>query len=270
MITSSRVRAFAALLVTLGALTGHAQNAPATGWSLDLGVGAIVNPEFQGGDEYQVRPIPFFDARYSDARGELLFANVPQGIGGYLYRNTTAPGFSTRIGMAIGPGFATRDDEIPGLDDVDIATEARIFLQVNRGGWAGSARLAQDLGTGHEGAYLDLGIDRRGRLGNRGFWTLGPSIRIVDADYADSQYGVDARSAVAAALAPHDAGSGVEQVSLQGLVSVPMGKVWRFTSVVSVGRLVGDRGDSPIVQNKTQGFALMAVTRPVGRRAPSP
>lgn len=238
--------------------------APPTGWTTDLGVGAIVNPERQGGDEYQVRPIPFFDVRYRDERGVKLFANVPQGIGGYVYRNGDRRS-RTAVSLAIAPGFATRDDDIQGLPEIDIATEARLGFEFTRGAWMASAQLGADLGTGHEGAWVDLALQRQGRLGRRGFWSLGPTLRIADEDYADSQYGISAAEAVASGLPAHDAGSGAEQLSIGGVVSMPIGEKWRWTAAGRVGRILGDRGDSPVVDERTQGFLLFAVSRPVGR-----
>jgi outer membrane scaffolding protein for murein synthesis (MipA/OmpV family) len=252
------VLALCAALVSTGAF---AQGAPPTGWSTELGVGAIVNPEYQGSGDYQIRPIPVVDVRWRDARGTRLFANVPRGVGGYLWRSSGDPLRRTAVGLAIAPGFATRDDEIDGLEEIDIATEARAYLEYGRGGWAADVTLAADLGTGHEGAYADVSLQRRGRIGSGGFWSLGPSLRIADADYNGAQYGVSPAESVRSGLAPFDADAGLEQVSLVGVVGLPVGERWRWTTVARLGRIVGDRADSPVVEQETQAFVLTALTR---------
>ena len=243
--------------VTLLSLTNIAlaQPGPPQGWQRELGLGAIVNPERPGSDRYQFRPIPLLDFRYLDERGVRHFANVPQGLGTYLYRR------QSKLGVALAPGFGTRDDA-PGLEEIGIATEARLFWEQDRGPWRLSATAAADLGTGHEGAYLDLGLARRGRLGPRGFWSLGPSLRLVDAAYARAQYGISPGEAASSGLPAFDAGSGLEQVAMSAVLRKPLAGKWSWTAVARVAFLTGDRANSPLVDSPVQGFLLLGVTRP--------
>ena len=93
--------------------------APPVGWQTQLGIGTIVNPEYVGSDEYQIIPIPYFDFRYLDERGTKFFANVPQGVGGYFYRQRDRQrGRRLDLGLSLAPGFNVRGDEIEGLDYV--------------------------------------------------------------------------------------------------------------------------------------------------------
>lgn len=249
----SRCLAFVALLCLTSVTL--AQPGPPQGWQREFGLGAIVNPERPGSDRYQFRPIPLFDFRYLDERGVRHFANVPQGLGTYLYRG------QSKLGVALAPGFGTRDDA-PGLEEIGIATEARLFWEQDRGLWRLSATAAADLGTGHEGAYLDLALARRGRLGPRGFWSLGPSLRLVDAAYARAQYGIRAREAAPSGLPAFDAGSGLEQVAVSAVLRQPLAGKWSWTAVARVAYLTGDRADSPLVDSPVQGFLLLGMSRP--------
>lgn len=259
----SSIRILAAVAGLFIAASAAAQPAPPPiGWVREFGVGVIANPEFQGGDSYQARPIPYVDVRYRDENGVKYFANVPQGVGGYLYRSGASQRKRTAVALSIAPGFATRDDGIPGLEEVGPATEARLTFTRERGAWTAGAVFAADLGTGHEGAYVDLTLQRSGRIGRRGFWSLGPALRIVDSDYAEAQYGIRPADAPLAGLPVHDAGEGAEQVSIGGVLSLPVHGKWRLTTVARVGGILGDRGDSPIVESRTQAFLLIAVTRP--------
>jgi outer membrane protein len=236
---------------------------PPTGWQTQLGIGAIVNPEYVGADDYQVIPIPYFEFRYLDERGTRLFANVPQGIGGYFLRRRAADGRAFNLGAAIAPGFNVRGDELEGLEEVDPAVEARLLLEANTRRWGFQATLAQDVGTGHEGAYLDLSFSRRGRLGRRGgFWAVGPSLRVGDGDYLGTLFSVSPAEALASGFAPYEAEGGLERVGLQGIVSRPVGRgPWRWTAIARVSRLLGDAADSPIVAQENQLFFLTALTR---------
>ena len=248
------------LMITLSAAAEPVQ--PPAGWTREFGVGVIANPEFQGGSSYQLRPIPYIDIRYRDQSGVKYFANVPQGIGGYVYRSGREARGRSAVALSIAPGFATRDDGVPGLEEVGPATEARLTFTRAHGPWTAGAVFAADLGTGHEGAYVDLTFQRSGRIGQRGFWSFGPALRIVDSDYAEAQYGIRPADAPLAGLPMHDAGEGAEQISIGGVLSVPVHEKWRLTTVARVGGILGDRGNSPIVESRTQAFLLIAVTRP--------
>jgi outer membrane scaffolding protein for murein synthesis (MipA/OmpV family) len=234
------------------------------GWRSELGVGVIVNPKFVGGDEYNVTPIPYFDFRYVDEQGTKYFANVPRGIGGYVYRRSSrSTGSFFDIALSLGPGFSVRDDSIEGLDEVGIAAEARLYAEVGARRWAASATLAQDVGSGHEGSYLDLSVNRRGRLmGGRGFYAVGPVLRFGDSVYKDALFGVSPEDAEETGLPEYTADAGVERIGLQGLVSLPLGQSkWRFTTIIRGSQLIDNAADSPIVVDETQFFFLASVTR---------
>ena len=259
------LRSFLLLVFLPLSLPALAGQAPPVGWRTELGVGLIANPEFQGSGDYQLIPIPYFDVRYRDEKGDLLFANVPQGVGGWIHRRRGERGGRLNVGLAVAPGFATRDDEIAGLEEIDIATEARLYVTAGSPRWNASLTLAQDLGTGHEGRWLELGLARRGRIGRAGFWSLGPNLRFADSDFSEAQYGVSPAESLASGLPAHDAGSGLVSAGVQGLASRPIGRSrWRWTGILALNALTGDRGDSPIVERRGQAFALMAITRPLG------
>jgi len=234
------------------------------GWRTELGIGAIANPKFVGSDEYNTRAIPYLDLRYLDDKGTRFFANVPQGVGGFFYRSANPrSGRFLNIGAAVAPGFNVRDDSIDGLDEVGVSTEARIYLQTGSRSWAATATLAQDVGSGHEGAYLDLGIAYRGRIGPRsGFFAVGPVLRYGDSTYTDAFFGISPEDAAQTDLPRYDTDAGFERLGLQGLVSVPISRSkWRFTAIARASRLLEDAADSPIVVDETQLFFLTAVTR---------
>ncbi|MDP5069605.1 MAG: MipA/OmpV family protein [Congregibacter sp.] len=238
------------------------------GWQTQLGIGLIVNPESVGGEDYNATPIPFFDFRYLDERGTKYFANVPQGLGGFFYRSRNSQNSTfLNIGAGIAPGFNVRDDSIPGVDEIGISTEARLYLEAGGEKWSANAALAQDVGSGHEGAYLDLSLARRGSLGQRGFYLVGPVLRLGDDTYKAAFFNVDAPQNTNAGLADaqlpsYSADGGLERIGVQGLLSLPLGQSrWRWTSILRASQLMGDAADSPIVTDETQFFFLTSVTR---------
>ena len=233
-------------------------------WRNQYGLGFIANPKFVGSDEFNTRVIPYFEFRYFDEKGTRFFANVPQGVGGYFYRQRdAASGRFTNVGLSVAPGFNVRDDSIEGLDEVGISTEARLLLETGGRSWTATAILAQDLGSGHEGAYLDLSVNRRGRLGQgSGFYAVGPVLRFGDTTYKDSLFGISPEDSIETGLPEYSAEDGVERAGLQGLVSLPIKQSkWRFTALLRASRLFDSAADSPIVVDKTQYFFLTAITR---------
>jgi len=236
---------------------------PPLGWTSQLGIGAIVNPEFVGADEYQVIPIPYVEFRYLDELGTLLFANVPQGIGAYFYRRRGQDGRALNLGLAVAPGFNVRGDEIEGLKEIDPAIEARLLIEARWQRWGFEGTLAQDVGRGHEGAYLDLSLSRRNSIGRHGgFYACGPVLRAGDDDYKSALYSVRPEESAASGLSPYEAEAGVERLGLQAIVSLPLGMgPWRWTAIGRYSRLLDESAESPVVVDDNQFFFLTALTR---------
>lgn len=250
----------------VAATTGlpSAAGAMQPGWRNQWGLGFIANPRFVGGDEYNTRVIPYVDLRYFDQKGTRFFANVPQGVGGYAYRSRDlASGRFLNIGAALAPGFNVRDDSIDGLDEVGVSTEARLLLETGGRRWTASATLAQDIGSGHEGSYLDINVALRGRLGSgSGFYAFGPVLRFGDSTYKDALFGVTPADALETGLPAYDADAGVERLGLQALASMPVARSkWRFTALLRASQLIDNAADSPIVLDESQFFFITAFTR---------
>jgi len=236
-----------------------------SGWRNQWGLGVIANPATVGSDNYNITPVPYLDFRYFDDKGTKYFANIPQGIGGYFYRSRDREsGRFFSAGMGIAPGFNVRDDSIPGLKDVGVAAETRLYLELGNRRWTASATVAQDVGSGHEGAYVDLSAAYRGRLEKlKGFYAVGPVVRFGDDTYKQSLFGISAEESAASGLSEFTADANFERVGLQGLLSLPLGdSKWRVTGILRASQLTGDAADSPLVNEKTQLFFLTAITRP--------
>lgn len=241
--------------------TSAARPNPVGGWSTELGAAVLLNPKFQGSSRYRALAVPYVDARFQDTKGTLLFANVPQGIGGYLLRKGPSDNrFS--VSFALAPGFANRDpDDIDGIDTFGPAAEARLRWAYQKGAFSIESTMAQALGSGHEGFYLDLAYNWRGRLGRSGFFSVGPSVRYGDSNYIGALYGITGVESAASGLSAFEADQGFESLGLGGVVSVPVSGAWRLTGVLRYSRLLGDARDSSLTQDSNQVFLLTALTR---------
>ena len=235
---------------------------PQLGWQTDLGLGLIVNPEYQGGEDYRALAVPYFDVRYVDERGTKTFLNVPQGFGTYFLRERTGSGNRFALSAALAPGFQNRDtDEFAGLDTFGAGLEARLGAEYDVGRWSLQANLAQAVASGHEGLYGNFSANYRFVFGRGSFAGIGPSLRFGNSTYMSALYGVTPVESVSSGLNTFDAGAGIESVAVQGIVSIPVGQNWRFTGVARAGELIGDAGDSSLTAQSTQFFIVTALTR---------
>ncbi|MEO1035412.1 MAG: MipA/OmpV family protein [Pseudomonadota bacterium] len=242
--------------------TRAAPGGPPLGWSREFGVAIIANPAFQGSSSYDAFPVPYFDVRFADAKGVKYFGNIPQGFGGYVYRGRDSGSVTSDIFVSIAPGFANREpDDIDGLNEFGAAVEARIGWEYGNGPWGLNATVAQALGTGHEGLYVELGASWRTRIGRRGFASLGPTVRLGDSQYMNALYGITNVESQRTGIGRFEADSGLESVGVQGILSVPVSETWRLTTVVGLSRLANDAEDSTLTEEPNQGFFLTALTR---------
>ena len=252
----------AALLTAKPALSETTEDENLGQWSTELGLAALSNPDYQGASSYETMVVPYFDIRYTDEKGVKYFGNIPQGFGGYLYRERSGNGVESRVFASIAPAFTDRDtDDFAGLETFGTGVEARLGWELARGPFAVTATLAQELGAGHEGLYIDLAADWRTRIGERSFLSVGPTLRWADGTYMENLYGITAAEAASTGFAAYEAGSGIESAGIQGVFSAPLAGDWRLTTVLQVSRLLGDSRDSSLTSEPTQGFFLAAVTR---------
>lgn len=226
-----------------------------TGWQVNVGIGSIVSPEYMGAKDYRVMVIPYIDVRY----GENLFLNVPKGLGGYYYSKQSRD-FSLKLGAGVAPNFMNRDEEdFPGLPEIGMAVEARGYAEMRVGSILLDLTLAQDLGTGHDGAYADMGISYGKRLGS-GFLKVGGSLRFASKDYMRSFYTVNAQNSLDTGLDRFRASSGLESFSLNALYAYRINEKWRATVVGSANFLAGDAKNSSLVEQSTSMTVISAIT----------
>ncbi len=256
------VGTFSLLLMSVQANGETTDAEPMTGWSSEFGAALLSNTEYQGASSYDIMAFPYFDFRYFDEKGEKYFANVPQGFGAYLYREQLDNGMQSRVFASIAPAFVDRDpDDFDGLNTFGMGVQARLGWELERGPFAVSAVVGQELGAGHEGLTVDLSADWRTRLGERSFLSVGPTVRWGDDTYMENLYGVTSLESANTGLAAFQASSGFESVGVQGVLGVPVVGEWRLTTVLQVSRLLGDSADTSLTSEPNQAFFFTALTR---------
>ncbi len=234
---SLAVRGAALAQPTLPSVPPETHPAAPTNWAIHLGPGVLWAPKFEGARERRVVPIPVVDLRYKQDR---FFVSVRDGVGATLL---------THEGFRVGPLLRLnggRGAPASGLGSVPLTIEGGAFAKYDFSRHAG-ARLEVRRGLGgHNGWLVDVGADARARWGAVGF-SAGPRLSIADGGYNRAFFGVDQEQSARSGYARYEPGFGVRSVGASASA------LWHVTdsihaiAILSYGRLVGQAGDSPIV-----------------------
>lgn len=207
---------------------------PATDLSLRLGVGGMVAPDYDGSDDYELKPWPIIS---------LEFLRLP-GLGEFGGPST---------GFSIGPSFnvvGEREDSdnaaLVGLGDVDMAIELGGKVGYETETFEVFAALRHGFG-GHHGIVGDLGLNAILHPMDRLTVKAGPRASFADGDYFDTYFSVTPFQSAASGLPVHDAGSGFKDVGLEAEITYDFTEKLRGHLEGGWSRLVGDAADSPIV-----------------------
>ena len=206
---------------------------------IELGAGGRLQPEYEGASDYEVSPFPIISLEY---------LNVP-GLVEIGERDGAGDGFS------IGPSFSyvgerDPDDhpELLGLDTVDATYQlgVRIGYESTYGEVYGKARYAFG---GADGFVGEVGANAIARPIDTVELKVGPRLSFASADYMDAYFGVSAAESAASVsgLAPFDPDGGIKSAGVAATARYEFQPNWFLNADASWDRLVGDAGDSPIV-----------------------
>lgn len=215
-------------------------------WSIRIGAGALVLPDFVGAKTYRIAPLPSIDIGYKG----LVTANVAEGLNVALLRSA-----HFRAGPTLRYRFGQYERDAPqglhGLGDVSGAVEAGASFTWERSGLGIRGYAGWDLGTGHKGGVAELSAfaAKRVQLSFQRtlFARVGPRVTFGTARYFQSYFGVDARQALASGLTPYRPNGGLERIGLDGSVTVPIDRRWAFTLLAGASVLMDEAADSPRV-----------------------
>ncbi|WP_274628133.1 MipA/OmpV family protein [Arvimicrobium flavum] len=211
---------------------------------IELGLGGIIRPEYEGSEDYEVFPWPLIGFGYLVIPG--LFAiGSPEAQAG---------------GFAVGPSFNYSSDrdfnddpDLVGLDDVDAAFEAGLrasYEWTNAEIW-GEARYAFG---GAEGVVGEFGVNAVARPTPELELKLGPFATAASADYLGTYFGVSAQESANTGFRvdAFDPDGGFKSVGIKGVARYEFRPTWFLNAEATYSRLVGDAADSPIVKAGTE------------------
>ena len=226
------------------------------GWSITVGSGAIYAPSYLGDDDYRLSAVPSIRFSYEDK----FFASVQEGIGYNVFKDQ-----NWRIGPIVRYDFGRDEDkggafnvggsdtnDLLGLGDVDGTVELGSFIEYNLRPISAKLEVLRGLG-GHEGlvANASLSFKAGARLmGKTVIYSLGPNIKIVDSDYNQTYFGVNATQSAASGLAQYNADAGILSYGFGGTAIIPMDENVSMVIFANYKRLGDEAADSSLVSQR--------------------
>lgn len=213
--------------------------------------GALLNrPAYLGSDDRVTTALPYID--YAHRNG--FFAGTGTGIG-YSFVNTPA----TQIGLRVIPRFGRDEDvsdDLRGMGDLDPGAEASAYVtHAISGEWT----FGINLRGGNRGGEVDAGVRHDRVLGRA---TRLSAFAFATAANGSSQrawFGVDDNQSAASGYPVYTLGSGLRNLQLGASVNHFFARRWIAIGGLSLGRVLGEAADSPIVRERTHvgGFAAI-------------
>ena len=249
------------LILSTLAIPAAAQERPSqrptmAGWSVNLGAGALLSPNYLGDDAYSLSVVPYIRVTH----GERFFADVQGGAGYNVIKQE-----NFRLGPLLQLEFGRdedgsgtfrvageRTDDLRGFGDIDTSVSLGGFAEVDFGKVTASAKLGQAL-SGHDGFTGEIGLGYKGVLRGNGppiIYSLGPRINFGDNKYMTALFGVNNVQSQAANLPAFEASGGIVSYGLSGTAIMPVTDTLSATFIGSYKRLTSDAGNSPLVTQR--------------------
>jgi len=239
------------------------------GWTLALGGGALLSPNYLGDDAYSLSVVPYIRV----TKGDRFTASVQEGLKYVAFK-----GEDFRAGPRVSLGFGRQEDggstfriagnrtnDLLGLGDIDPSLSFGGFAELDIGKLTASANLEKAV-TGHKGLTGGIAVNYKGIIRRKGppiIYSLGPKLDFADDKYQTAYFGINTPQSIASGLTEYNASGGVVSYGASMTVIFPITDDVATTFISSYTRLVGDAARSPLVQergSKNQGFVGLVTT----------
>jgi len=222
-------------------------------WTLSIGGGALLSPQYLGDDDYGVSLVPSIRVTY----GDRFFASVEEGVE-YNLVNTE----NFRAGPFVGLEFGRDEDgsspfrvagdrttDLLGLGDIGITVSLGGFAEIDIGDFTLSGALGQAV-SGHDGLTGELGVSYKSIISGNGppiIVAIGPRLNFGDETYMSSFFGVNAAQSLASGLPAYEASDGIISFGGSATAIMPLTRLVSVTLIGNYNRLTSDAGNSPLV-----------------------
>lgn len=224
---------------------------PERNWSLIIGAGGIYEPEYEGGKDFQIQPVPFVVFTY----GEWLEID-PRGVTVTALRHD---GFALAAKVGYEGGRDEDDaDRLKGLGDIDFAATVGAKASYNWNGFEIYASIDQTI-SGSESLIGTFGAEYQAPVSERLILGAGVEAVVANDKHMESYFGVTAAQAARSGLSEYKAEAGLKRVNISASAIYMVSENWLVRGEAGLGILTGDAADSPIVEEKLQPSASLFV-----------
>jgi outer membrane scaffolding protein for murein synthesis (MipA/OmpV family) len=212
-------------------------------WHVEIGAGAEISPKFEGSQDLDLSPVPWFSAEF----GDRVTVNLHRiTVKAYEFDGATLSG---RLGYD--PGRSESDASHPnGGGDVGAGANLGVEITYEANPLKFEATLDRTVG-GSNGLVGTLNLAYVHRFGQFRL-TVGPSVTWADGNYMGSYFSVNDHEAARSGLSKYDADGGFKRVDLEANLSYAITDNWIVRSRADLGYLLPAASDSPIVEEKLQ------------------
>jgi len=220
-------------------------------WQVVVGAGVMIAPEYEGSDEFKVRPLPFVSATFFDT-----VTVDPTGATMAVFEQGGLQ-FSARLGYELGRQ-EDDSDHLKGLGDVDLGATVGAKATFELGPVELFATVDKTIG-GSEGLVGRVGIEATQPVSERLLLGASASAVFADENHMQAYFGVSADQSARSGLARYDAGAGLKRADFSLSATYSINKNWLVRGEAQLGVLLGDAADSPVVLEKLQPSAMLLV-----------
>lgn len=214
---------------------------------LSLGLGMALLPDYQGADDYQAEPVPLVDARYGR-----WFARTGEGVG-----VTVIDGAALTAGISVNWMRGYEEDDLPeGIEEVDDALGARLFVSTRRWGTQASLAVTRAVTETERGLLAKAELSYPWEVSERLMIAPGLGVTWADENYMVSYFGVDATEAARSGFSEYRPGAGFKDASFRIRARYRISERVSVVGAAGVIHLLDDAADAPLTDEDTQAVAV--------------
>jgi outer membrane scaffolding protein for murein synthesis (MipA/OmpV family) len=270
--TSSFALALGISLLAAGALAADVGDGgykdggePVSDWTvtgITVGGILIVQPEYEGSDEYEAVGFPYLFPNFADS-GPGFFSRVEaNGLDDIRFRLIERDGFFA--GPLAGYQFGREENDgdlLEGLGDIDDSFVAGGFVGYQWAWFQADVSFHHFFGD-TDGYQIRFGLQAERRVSERVKLTARVGANYADENYTQVNFGITDEQALASPIFAEafEADAGFKDVYGQLGVKVDLDEHWSARASLRYSRLVGDAADSPVIETEDQFTGLFGLS----------
>lgn len=212
-------------------------------WTVTVGAGGELKPDFEGAKRYMPGAIPIFNIRRAGSPDTFRSPRDSASLALFEFGAFRAG----PVGKFLPARTASRFAELNGLGDVKAAVELGGFAEYFPVDWFRTrAELRRGFG-GHDGVVADFSADLIVPLWTRFTWSAGPRFSLADNRATAPYFSINQMQALASGLPVFDAKGGAHAVGAGTQLRYQITPRWETHAYVEYNRLLGGAAASPLV-----------------------